>query len=265
MRIFFYKEIEFFIKKIFFSKSFLLKRKLIRIISNNSNNEETELELLKKIIIPKSDVIDIGVYRGVYTFEMSKYAKMVHSFEPNPLIFNYLFKNLRKIINNVTLYNFAISDKSKKVNLKIPIRNPNANKKNYEEYFALGRSSIHLKNTFQKFKTFKVYSKKIDDFIFSNKISFIKIDVEGHEKNVVKGCKKLIKKDKPVLLIEIEERYTKEKIGRTLRYINSLGYRSCFYKNKTIKFTKNSKKLNLIRNFLFIPKKSGLLKFVKKT
>ena len=61
MRIKFHKEIEFFLKKIFFSQSFLLKRRLDRAIKNN---EENEIELVKKFSDKNYDSIDIGVYRG---------------------------------------------------------------------------------------------------------------------------------------------------------------------------------------------------------
>ena len=32
------------------------------------------------------DSVDIGVYKGVYSFQLSKISNHVHSFEPNPLI-----------------------------------------------------------------------------------------------------------------------------------------------------------------------------------
>ena len=73
MRIKFNKEIEFFFKKIFFSQSYLLKKRLKRSIKNN---EENELKLIKNFIIPGTDSIDIGVYRGVYSFLMSKFSQM---------------------------------------------------------------------------------------------------------------------------------------------------------------------------------------------
>ena len=47
MRFKFHKEIEFFIKKIFFSKSFLFKRRLERSIKKK---DENEIELLKRFI-----------------------------------------------------------------------------------------------------------------------------------------------------------------------------------------------------------------------
>ena len=112
MRLKFHKEIEFFLKKVFFSQSFLLKRRLDRAIKNN---EENEIELVKKFSDKNYDSIDIGVYRGVYTYEMSKYSKIVHSFEANPILFDNLKKNFSKLRNNIILYNYALSDQNEKV------------------------------------------------------------------------------------------------------------------------------------------------------
>ena len=84
MRFKFNKKIEFFLKKNFLPQSYLFEKRIKRSIKNN---DEKELHLLKKIIIPETDTIDVGVYRGVYSYEMAKYSKMVHAFEPNPIIF----------------------------------------------------------------------------------------------------------------------------------------------------------------------------------
>ena len=132
MRIKFNKEIEFYLKKIFFSQKYLLKRRLERSIKNN---EENELKLVKDFILPGTDSIDIGVYRGVYSFQMSKFSKTVHAFKPNPIIYEDLQKNLLKITKNIEIYNSALSNNNKIVTLKVPIRNPNFSEKNYEEYF----------------------------------------------------------------------------------------------------------------------------------
>ena len=94
MRIKFNKEIEFYLKKIFFSQKYLLKKRLERSIKNN---EENELKLVKDFILPGTDSIDIGVYRGVYSFQMSKFSKTVHAFEPNPIIYENLQKNFEDV------------------------------------------------------------------------------------------------------------------------------------------------------------------------
>ena len=61
---------------------------------------------------------------------MSKYSKIIHSFEPNPVIYKDLKKTLPLIIDNLKLYNYALSDKNIIKNLRIPIRNLKANKLN---------------------------------------------------------------------------------------------------------------------------------------
>ena len=47
------------------------------------------------------------------------------------------------------------------------------------------------------FRSFKFEIKVINE-----KISFIKIDVEGHEIEVLRGAKNSVKRDKPVILIQ---------------------------------------------------------------
>ena len=249
MRFKFNKKIEFFLKKNFLPQSYLFEKRIKRSIKNS---DEKELQLLKKIIIPETDTIDIGVYRGVYSYEMAKYSKMVHAFEPNPIIFKDIELNLGKIIKNINLYNFALSDKENKVLLKVPIRNKNYDKSNYEEYFQMGRATIHEQNIMGDIETFEIKSKKLDNFTFSNRISFIKIDVEGHEMSVIKGAENTIKQYKPTLLVEIEEKHSKQKVLDSINYINSLGYESFFYDNE-LKSTNNLNNLNMYNNFIFKP------------
>ena len=250
MRLNFNKEIEFFFKQIFISKKKLFEKRINRSIKNK---DEIEIELIKELTKPGSDTIDVGVYRGVYSYEMSLYCKTVHSFEPNPVIFEDLEKNLPKIIKNIKLYNLALSDKNDQVDLKIPIRNPEFNKKNYEEYYRMGLATIHNNKTFENFKKFKVYTKMLDDFNFNNHISFIKIDVEGHELEVLKGAKKTIKKFKPNMLIEIEERHSNKKVQTTIDYICSLGYKSFVYDQKKLVQTSLINNLEKFNNFIFKP------------
>lgn len=251
MRLKFNKEIEFFFKKFFFPEGFLLKRRLQRSIKRS---DEQEINLVKKFIKSGTDSIDVGVYRGVYSYEMSKYSEKVHSFEPNPIIFKYINKNLKKFIKNIHLYNFALSNQNKTINLKIPIRNSNSNKEIFEEYYEMGKATIHNENNFENYENFEIQTKKIDELSFDNKISFIKIDVEGHELEVIEGAKNTIERDKPVLLVEIEKQYTKKEVAESINFINSLGYKSYFFNKKDLKSTTELNNLDLFNNFIFFPK-----------
>ena len=68
------------------------------------------------------------------------------------------------------------------------------------------RLNKFLKFDYKKIITFKentVESKKLDFFKFNT--SFIKIDTEGYEYNVIKGAEKTIKKNNPLIIIEYND------------------------------------------------------------
>ena len=250
MRIIYHKDIEFILKKIFFSEKFLLKRRLERAVKNEY---EPELKLIKKFITHGTDSLDIGIYKGIYSYEISKYAKTVHAFEFNPLIFSFLNRNIYKIINNIKLYNFGLSNQNNKVTLRIPIRNKLANEENYEEFFEMGRATIHDKNEFNEFRSFDVNVKKLDNLQFENPISFIKIDVEGHEIEVIEGAIETINKNKPILLIEIEEKHSKKKVIDAIKFINALGYKSYYFNEKELISTATLTNFDTYNNYIFKP------------
>jgi len=246
------KDLEFIIKKIFFSESYLLKRRLKRAIKKNY---EKELKIIERYSDKTKDAIDVGVYRGVYSYKLSEYFNTVHSFEPNPLLYPYLEKNLNKIIKNIKLYNIALSDNNEETELKLPLRTTSMFKDNIEELFQLGAATMHPANKIEKYKKIPIKTKKLDDIELKNEIGFIKIDVEGHEKNVVIGGKSLIHKNKPVMLIEIEKKHTNKPIIETINFIKELNY-ECFYllEDKLINIKKNIDDKLVNNNFIFLPK-----------
>jgi len=246
------KDIEFFLKNIFFSEKFLLKKRLKRAIKNNY---EKELSIIGDFTDKNKEAVDVGVYRGVYTYKLSKEFKHVHAFEPNPLIYPFLEKNLTKIVKNMTLKNLALSDSNGDVNLRIPSRSKSIFKTNYEEIYKLGCATIHEGNKIDNKNNFKVKKIKLDDLLEDKNISFVKIDVEGHEREVITGSKKIIKKNKPVLLVEIEERHNNFPILDTIEFIKNFGYNSYFVADGNVKDVKKLKDINSENNFLFIAKK----------
>ena len=172
----------------------------------------TDIKFLKYLINRNLNSLDVGAYKGVYTYFISKYSKNVYAFEPNPKSYKILKRTVDK---NVKVLPYALSDKSSYDFLKIP-----KGKKGYSNQGGSIRN-VKLDKNYGKLK---VETKKIDDLGLKN-IGFIKIDAEGVEIKVLKGAKKLIKKCRPTLLIEIEERYISEPIEKTLKKILNLGYR----------------------------------------
>jgi len=172
----------------------------------------TDIKFLRYLINRNLNSLDVGAYKGVYTYFISKYSRMVYAFEPNPKSYKILKRTVDK---NVKVLPYALSDKSSYNFLKIP-----KGKKGYSNQGGSIRN-VKLDKNYGKLK---IETKKIDDLKLKN-IGFIKIDAEGVELKVLKGAKKLIKKYKPNLLIEIEERYISEPIEKSLQKILNMGYR----------------------------------------
>ena len=156
-------------------------------------------------------------------------------------------KILKELAENITLYENALSDVNDTTDLKVPKRFKTLNKKNFEEMYKLGAATIHKRNLLnnEDFITFKIRTKRMDDILINNNIGFIKIDVEGHEENVLNGAIEIIKKNKPVLLVEIEEKHTKRNVNESINFINSLGYKSYYLSGSKLE---NTEKLNNYKN-----------------
>jgi FkbM family methyltransferase len=75
--------------------------------------------------------------------------------------------------------------------------------------------------------------KTLDSFDLDN-VGFIKIDVEGHEESVLKGGINTIKRSRPNLLIEIEERHSPQSLRRASQFLNELGYVGYYLDGKSI-------------------------------
>ena len=260
MRVKGHKQIEFFFKK------FLIPAKFHLIIRSNramkkaySGKEEIEMKLLNTLCDPNKNSLDVGVFKGVYTYWMQKYSEHVYAFEPNPYSYNEIH---RALTGNVTLYNSALSNKSGRGELKLPIR-VGKTSSNYNEKYEMGLGTLNEKLYYNKFKVFNVETTAIDK-LGLNSLGFIKIDVEGHELEVLKGAKETINKYKPNMIIEIEEQHSKNPIQFSLDQIINLGYMGYFIvrKSKKVFNIKNFEKkkyhilggAEYINNFIFLHK-----------
>ena len=233
------KDFKFIFQKIFIPDHLILKKRILRSVESKIEQEYLALpQLCNKDLIS----IDIGMFRGVYSYLLSKYSKSVIGFEANPIMYKYLEQNLKKIVKNIKIYNFALSNKESEVCIKIPLRNKSNLRSNFEDFYEGGLATIHQDNKLEgkKLETFKTKCNMLDNFKFNDKIGFIKIDVEGHEQLVLEGAVNTINKDMPNLLIEIEKKHRSDSIEKTFKYLSKLGYKAYTYKNN---------KLNLLTDF----------------
>jgi FkbM family methyltransferase len=253
MRVLANKKIEFFIKSLFLSEPYLLKKRAERFYKKQT---EREICYLPNLINKSLASIDIGVYRGVYSYFLSRESEHVYAFEANPLLIQKLKKGFKKY-KNITIENLAVSSSQGIAKLKIPLRNESIDYLDYEELYQLGTATIHQENHLSntKFHSFEVEKINLDEYDFDHKIGFIKIDVEGHELDIITGAKRLILENKPNLLLEIEERHTGTPNIKVINEIKKLGY-NCFSLNNQFKLDFiNEDNVGKImnNNFIFIP------------
>ena len=88
------KDLLYLLKKIFFLEKYILKKRIERSIVKPL---EPELILIEQFCDKTKSSIDIGVFRGVYSYKIAEYSSKVYGFEANPVMFNYLNKNIIKI------------------------------------------------------------------------------------------------------------------------------------------------------------------------
>jgi FkbM family methyltransferase len=199
------------------------------------SNWEPELQYYIDNYLGDGDVIEIGAHIGyetLYMAEKVKENKRVIAFEPSPKTFLLLKENCEQF-HNIETIEKALSDKTETQELLtfnlFSAWNTLGNKARFPRFFETVLSpekSVVEKTT-------------LDDFISRRddiKPSFIKIDVENFEYQVLKGGYNTIKKFKPIIAFEggdlnRDERYSTKQI---LKLLEGYNYKAYIY-NKEIK------------------------------
>jgi len=181
---------------------------------------EEILNNLSKIIKPNSTVIDIGAHTGNMSVAYSLFANKVFSFEPNPATFEVLAKN-SQLNPKIQPFNYAVSDEEGALEF------------HYSDFgFCNGgfatRTEFGIGVTGHKVPI-DVYAVNLEKFLKDKEIgevSLIKIDAEGHDKDILKTLINTINQHKPVLITEIYDGLSPNETINLLDTIHSLGYRA---------------------------------------
>jgi len=183
----------------------------------NNTFEFNITHFIKNFLIKKTDSIcvDVGANIGYYTILMSYYSNKVYSFEPVSEYFSIL-KNIcikNKIEEKTVLHNFALSSENKETNINVTTES----------------ATLHMLDSWklQDMRQInKVLCFKMDDII-NEKIDLIKIDCDGHDPFVIKGAENIIRKYKPIIVVEVAKSYYKKSgwsFNDFYSYISSLEY-----------------------------------------
>jgi FkbM family methyltransferase len=164
--------------------------------------------------------IDIGAARGDFASQMSLYSKFVYAIEPNPIKIKHLIASK----NNIQLFeNAASSSHGKNVELRVVSATP-------------ANSTIEILNKLEGFDGIEfrnVKTIKIDE-ICKHSTSFMKIDCEGHDLEVLYGSEELITNSKPSILIELRDKHNPGYLVKTFLYLLKMKYLPFFVSENSI-------------------------------
>lgn len=198
------------------------------------NFEVNEINFINDFINPNDVIIDIGSNIGFFSLLAAKRATIkghVFSFEPTNQTYERLRENIAlNRIKNITAIKKGVSNENGFLEL-------HTSQDGYDAWNSFARPICG-----DIFEKEMVETIKLDDFIFETKIadriSLIKIDVEGWEKFVVLGGVQFLSKNqKAVLLIEFVDQHARNAgytCNELFQLLVSYGYTLYNIKNKIL-------------------------------
>lgn len=202
-----------------FGKLFLHNNDYIsKCLIEDKNWESYHDLIIDKYINSESIVLDIGANIGIFTIKCASKCKYIYSYEPYIENYNLLIKNIHvNNYNNIIPNLFGIGDKLDitKINWITP-----------NNFGAIGLDiSLDKNSDYCKYISSITDNKNkqtvlintLDNLNF-DKVDFIKIDTEGCELLCIKGGINLIKKNKPILLIEHN---SEQQINNMIQYLHN--------------------------------------------
>lgn len=221
--------------------------------------KEPILASIPLLCSPNLVSIDVGAAIGTFIEPLVTHSSKVFAFEPNDVEVDYI-KNIyghHLRSGKLEFHNIGISNYSGIATLSIP-----------DDSHALSSISSKKSELFeQEFSSVEqkeIVVKTIDEFNIKN-VGFIKIDVEGHEYEVLEGAAQTIEDSLPTLYVEIEDRHCQGNITKIVKFLSKYNYTPFYCKNNqkialsldsfNLEEMQNINKLNTpeyINNFLFL-------------
>ncbi len=161
----------------------------------NGVYEKNTIELIKKLLDGSSVFFDVGANIGCISLPVAKLTSAkIYAFEPSHSVFNFLKENVQQNnISSIVLSKAAVhSIHNKKLHFFATD----------QKYGGSSLSPVYNQDSYE------VQSVSLDEYCKErniNKIDVLKIDVQGHEAEVLKGCQSLLKEKKiKAIIFEME-------------------------------------------------------------
>lgn len=166
------------------------------------------LSVIRALADPERLGLDIGGSWGLTAAAMASRVRELHVFEPIPEKAAFLRRSL-----DAQVHEMALSDAEGEAELHIP-------------HASSALSTIEAANAVRELPGERVTVRLARlDSLGLGPVGLVKIDVEGHEAAVLAGAQDLLQRDRPALLIEIEERHRPGGPEATAAWLRARGFR----------------------------------------
>lgn len=163
-------------------------------------HEDTTIEFLRSI---EGNIVHAGTGFGDFLPALRS-SKKVFAFEPNGLMYKCAKRTIEvNGLSNVMLFPFALGEKNSLARLT-HIDEQGREMGPRSEISESGTHTIDMVTL---------------DSILSEEIAAIHLDLEGYEFSALEGARQIIKRDKPLIILEIDSRAVDYN-----RYMDQLGY-----------------------------------------
>ena len=178
---------------------------------------ERELSYLEKVIPNDAVTVDVGANCGLYTRKLARLSR-----QPSGQMARLL---RRTSARNVSVHEIALSDHDGDAELFIP---------QGDDGPVYGLASLEARTD----SPVRLVSAHVPiarlDAVINQDVAFVKIDVEGHELNVLNGAVDLLERCQPVFLVEAEDRHRAEATRLVFDFFRSKSYRGFFLKDNDV-------------------------------
>ena len=178
--------------------------------------ERDELEFLAERIFPTlpgpAVCLDIGANIGNHSLHFAQHFDRVIAFEPHPRTFALLSVNAA-LVKNVLALNCGASSQAGTVSVNESRTNMGAS--------SIGRAGGDGGNTVS-FALQRL--DEVPEVIACERIAFVKIDVEGHEREALEGAAETLRRHRPVVAMEALAEEVEDGTTAALAYLRGLGY-----------------------------------------
>lgn len=177
---------------------------------------EVEQDVISCLVNKGDTAIDVGANTGSYIRTLLEYGCNCIAFECNPPLYDTLISRFATA-DNVKIRPEAVSSEAGCAQMRIPLEGTRETD---------GWSTIEPLNPLQGFsavKSVNVSRCRLDDVVHQA-IALIKIDVEGHEIEALKGATRLLGTQHPAVIVECEDRHRPGATTELFKLMERFGY-----------------------------------------